>query len=298
MFPSKILLFGEYSVMFGSQVLAFPYAPFHGRFLFADKQTTITSESNESIRRFLFFLQSIENELLVALDLKKLEQELKQGLCFESNIPQGYGLGSSGALVAALFDRYKTTAASFDYLQLKRIFAQLESFFHGSSSGFDPLVAYTQQAILQSDNDIKQTNIPLDRFETESSFFLIDTKLVRQTAPLVEHFIKKSKDTNFLNQLKQNYIPQVNAAIAYTLAANTQSLQQCMQDISRFQYTQMREFIPPAFHSVWNEGLQNKQFALKLCGAGGGGFILGFSTQYEKLYHWFSSNQLSVIPLK
>ncbi len=298
MFPSKILLFGEYSVMFGSQALAFPYAPFHGQFVFTDKQTAITDESNQSIRRVLCFLQSIENELLASFDLKKLEKELDAGLYFASNIPQGYGLGSSGALVAALFDRYKTTEASFDYHQLKRIFAQLESFFHGSSSGFDPLVAYTQQAILQSDDEIKQTNVPLGRFEAGSSFFLIDTKLARQTAPLVELFVTKSKNANFLNQLKQNYIPQVNAAIAYTLSADSQGLQQRMQDISRFQYSQMREFIPDTFHSIWNDGLENKQFALKLCGAGGGGFILGFSTQYEKLHHWFSSKQLAVIPLE
>ncbi len=31
---------------------------------------------------------------------------LKTGLYFDSSIPQGYGVGSSGALVAAIYDKY------------------------------------------------------------------------------------------------------------------------------------------------------------------------------------------------
>ena len=40
--------------------------------------------------------------------LKKgfLKRVQNNGLFFKSNIPQGYGLGSSGAMVAAFYDRY------------------------------------------------------------------------------------------------------------------------------------------------------------------------------------------------
>ena len=54
---------------------------------------------------------------------------------FDSSIPQGYGVGSSGALVAAIYDKYahdKITVLENltreKLLQLKSIFAQMESF--------------------------------------------------------------------------------------------------------------------------------------------------------------------------
>src|SRR5690242_20746449 len=40
------------------------------------------------------------------LDLAALENDLNKGLYFDSSIPQGFGVGSSGALVAAIYDQY------------------------------------------------------------------------------------------------------------------------------------------------------------------------------------------------
>jgi mevalonate kinase len=51
------------------------------------------------------------------------------------SIPQGYGVGSSGALVAAIYDRYAQDKIVLEnltrekLLQLKNIFSQMESFF-------------------------------------------------------------------------------------------------------------------------------------------------------------------------
>jgi mevalonate kinase len=55
---------------------------------------------------------------------------------FDSTIPQGYGVGSSGALVAAIYDKYAQDKITVlenltreKLLQLKNIFSQMESFF-------------------------------------------------------------------------------------------------------------------------------------------------------------------------
>ena len=41
--------------------------------------------------------------------------------------------------------------------------------------------------------------------------------------------------------------------------------------------------IPAAFREIWEEGTQpESSFSLKLCGAGGGGFILGISSDWQK----------------
>ena len=64
---------------------------------------------------------------------------------FDSSIPQGYGIGSSGALVASIYDQYALDKITVlenltkEKLQhLKTVFAAMESFFHGKSSGLRP----------------------------------------------------------------------------------------------------------------------------------------------------------------
>ena len=74
---------------------------------------------------------------------------------FDSSIPQGYGVGSSGALVASIYDQYAADKITVlenltrdKLLKLKQIFALMESFFHGKSSGLDPLNSYLSLPIL------------------------------------------------------------------------------------------------------------------------------------------------------
>ena len=79
---------------------------------------------------------------------------------FDSSIPQGYGVGSSGALVAAIYDKYADDKITVlenltrdKLLKLKAIFSKMESFFHGKSSGLDPLNSYLSLPILINSKD-------------------------------------------------------------------------------------------------------------------------------------------------
>ena len=40
--------------------------------------------------------------------------------------------------------------------------------------------------------------------------------------------------------------------------------------------------IPQGFHELWKQGLDSEDYYLKLCGSGGGGFVMGFTRYYEK----------------
>jgi mevalonate kinase len=40
--------------------------------------------------------------------------------------------------------------------------------------------------------------------------------------------------------------------------------------------------IPSNYHEIWKKGIESNAFYLKLCGSGGGGFILGFTRDYSK----------------
>ena len=39
-------------------------------------------------------------------NIEKLNADIADGMYFDSSIPQGYGVGSSGALVAAIYSEY------------------------------------------------------------------------------------------------------------------------------------------------------------------------------------------------
>ena len=122
-------------MIFGSEALLTPYYSAFGEWSSViNRPSAQAFESNESIRKFYNYLN--DNDEFRILDLKRFEMEINAGLFFDSNIPLGYGVGSSGALVAAIFDRYKLIEIN-DIPKLKNFLAKMESFFHGSSSGME-----------------------------------------------------------------------------------------------------------------------------------------------------------------
>ena len=128
--------------------LTIPYSHFNGSLRFINKNhytdLDFARNSNQQLREY--YEQYIEpiakkNGLPSKFNHKLLEKEIGDGLYFESSIPEGYGLGSSGALVAALYHRYakngqvssRSSTSKTDIPQLKSDLAILESWFHGTS---------------------------------------------------------------------------------------------------------------------------------------------------------------------
>ena len=119
-----------------------------------EEETEATRISHQSLCDYTEYLKGLPEELL-RLDWEALHADLDLRLYFDSSIPQGYGVGSSGALVAAFYDRYAVDKISpqADLIpeklsRLKSIFAAMESYFHGKSSGLDPLNSYLSLPLL------------------------------------------------------------------------------------------------------------------------------------------------------
>jgi mevalonate kinase len=55
--------------------------------------------------------------------------------------------------------------------------------------------------------------------------------------------------------------------------------------------------IPSAFEKEWMYGITSGKFMLKLCGSGGGGFILGFTHNYKEVSERFTKQGLEIIPV-
>ena len=288
-YPAKLLLFGEHSVLRGSQALAVPFRQFGGQWAYSDdlsKQYDLPKLAN--------YLKKLSKTDGIALDTEGVLQALKAGLYFDSNVPRGYGLGSSGALVAALYDTFSTDK-TLSNGEVKIILGKMESYFHGASSGFDPLISFVQKPILVKKD--KSLEI-LSDLKTDAQIFLLDTHQPRKAEALIKLFLDKCEQNAAYNTLIENeLVPYIDDAIGAFLQNRTDLLFETVHHISFFQYRFFTEMIPLAYKNVWLEGLANDTFKLKLCGAGGGGFILGFCKNFVKTKKVLSKSGFSVLPI-
>jgi mevalonate kinase len=271
-YPSKLLLFGEYGVLYGSKALAIPFEKFSGRLVLDD-----ALPNDSSLFKFSEYLKGIESELKIPFDVDGFKHDSEKGLKFISTIPQNYGLGSSGALTAAVFDRYrkvKSDINSFPSVELRHDLAKIESFFHGKSSGTDPLVSLLQKPIL-IENEIFRT-IETSSFDiATSNLFIVDSQVQGKTSGLVSAFLEKMKDQNFFDLFKNAYTSFSDVAIERLPGNNIPQFYDCLANLSNFQLNSMNELIPAHIQEYFRIGLNSGKFSLKLCGSGGGGFFLG-----------------------
>jgi len=310
-FYAKLMLFGEYSVICDSMGLTIPYAHFTGELSFMNNEQyteyDFALESNRHLKDYLVYLKDLfsRKRLSFDLDIEKLELDIEKGLYFESNIPQGYGIGSSGALVAALYNAYSNgdlrhikVLTPRDIQRLKEIFSQMESYFHGVSSGLDPLLCYIKYPLLiRSRNEIETVGIPRNKFPENGAIFLINTGRVGKTGPLVKLFFERCNDEDFMFHVDNDYIPSNNQCITSLLAGDMNSFFPALNRLSAFQYKYFREMIPAEYEKYWEKGLETEDFKFKLCGSGGGGFILGIAKNFSQTKAYFEQEGVETIPV-
>lgn len=281
-FYSKILLFGEYSVLAGSKALTIPFTIYEGHFEISNDKSELAIQSNLILKEFSEYIQEHKAEFVYKVDIDFFRYELEQGLYFNSTIPFGYGLGSSGALVAAFFDRYVKVDEGDQnntfLSELKRDMAIAESFFHGTSSGIDPLSIYLGVTLKF---DTENIILPDSSLLTEqlSDFYLVDAGKKSDTSLLVNIFLKKAKDKAYKKLIFNEFVPSVNSIIEKLTSFGKDTIKEDMKSISEFQLNYFRECIPDQFIQIWSEGLKSDNFYLKLCGSGGGGYLLMWSVR-------------------
>ena len=300
LFYSKILLFGEYGIIEDSKGLSIPYNFFNGALKFSKLETKDSKKSNKILLQFHNYLSGIHD---LDLDLSKFEKDLSKGIFFDSSIPQGYGVGSSGAIVAAVYDKYaKSKIKIYENLNrnklvdLRNIFSKMESFFHGKSSGLDPLNSYLSIPILiESKNKIDVTGIPIEKVNGEGAIFLLDSGQMGSTATMVEIFMKKMKDEGFRKMLNAKFIKYTNSCVDSFLKGDLKNLFKNTKILSGIVFENFKPMIPNKFHKVWKTGIESGSYFLKLCGSGGGGYILGFAPNIEKAKKDLTGYNLEVV---
>ncbi len=268
-----------------------PLAAYSGHWALA-KPAQAATKLQQNLSALCQYLEDLEasKQLLAPLQLSAFRKDLQAGWYFASSIPGGYGAGSSGALCAAIYDRYGVAeGASEDLVHLKKVLAQIESFFHGASSGTDPLVSFLRRAVhLFSAEHLEEVDLPV-RSGDDPFLFLLDTQKARKTEPLVQVFLKQCEDQDFVEQALKPLLQLNQEAIAAYRRGDWEILRSTYQQISQLQFDYFGNMIPEAFRKVWKKGLVDKKYYFKLCGAGGGGFILGIGKDWGEVKKTFGS---------
>jgi len=301
LFYAKILLFGEYGIIKDSKGLAIPYNAYRGALKTSKNLTGKSLESNQNLERLYQYLAALQTNL-VSFNLVSFKEDLENGMYFDSSIPQGYGVGSSGALVASIYDKYaaeKTTVLENltrdKLLNLKSVFALMESFFHGKSSGLDPLNSYLSLPILiNSKDNVEPAGIPSQK-QGKGAVFLLDSEQVGETEPMVNIFMNKMKNEGFRKMISEEFSTTTDACIDDFLQGNVKSLFGNVKSLSKIVLTNFKPMIPDAFHKVWEKGISTNDYYLKLCGSGGGGYILGFTEDFAKAQKSLKDYKLELV---
>jgi len=265
-YHSKLLLVGEYALLVGGDALSICYDTFYGVWQYGVHE-------NPSLHPLLHYIRNHETLSKIILHTP-FENELFKGLFFKSNIPEGYGLGSSGALCAAVLDQF--SKAHFRELnEIKSILGMMESFFHGQSSGLDPLVSYMDKTLwVKHTGHVELIPNHIQLNAKKYSISLYDSGQSRHTELLVNVFKEKINSTSF-RELYQQEIIQVNHHLIDALLNQYEDL--VIQNWKQLSINSLEiydAFIPTHVKKYWQQGLDNNDYYLKLCGAGGGGYFL------------------------
>lgn len=273
-YPGKIILFGEYTIINGGEVLAVPTSKMGARWVYAPS----SDDRDATLLDYADYLCTIEPP---PIDLDLFLKDVKKGIFLQSDIPVGYGCGSSGALVAAVFDRYNAHKQHFSLLELKDIFSKMESFFHGKSSGIDPLVSFLNRPVRINNDGIEILDGDFDGLM--NNFYLLDSGKSKSTAKFVKIFNDKTTDKEFARKIA-SLKDVVNVAIENLVVhSDRRALHDNVKEISMLQWSNFQDMIPAHIKPHWKSALEQSDFTIKLCGSGGGGYFLVYTEDPTKI---------------
>ncbi len=279
-FPAKVLLTGEFTVLTSGTALAVPLSSYFSKW-------GLSKAPDPRLLNLIPHLSKISD-----FDINRYIRDINNGWHLESNIPIGYGLGSSGSVSAALLFKYGINNDIKDLYQLKIQLAEIEKFFHGTSSGFDPLISFTHAAYLVQHNNLTKVEFGNTHFQFIKNLFLFDSLQARDNIIPIDWFYQSSKEIRFqktcteLNALNEIFISSI-------LSLNRASFTESMKQISFLQLENFSPLIPEKLIPLWEQGLQSDEYYLKLCGKGGGGFYLIYVNEQKNILN----KEFNVVPI-
>jgi len=258
-YHAKVLLFGEHLVLDGASSLAIPLPTYTGSWS--------SQESTDDLTKFLDFLLHLP--FIPSGVLKILRQS---GLNFISDIPRGYGVGSSGALCAAVYEYIFPSFREKKPLLVLKELAMMEGFFHGRSSGLDAYVILMDKPVLFQNGNIEKVSFKVGDFPQD--IYLLDSGKKRSSKDMIKGYL-----SNTDSHLKSSLIDLNNDIVERALFSEKQDFVSKIKEMSRIQFSLFSPMIVDSVQSYWKYGLTSGSYSIKLCGAGGGGYYLAIGPE-------------------
>ena len=177
-------------------------------------------------------------------------------------------------------------------MEIRKPLATIEACFHGSSSGIDPLTSFLNQPVLIGNSNQTISTPDLSLFFENYTLFLIHTNEKGNTGELVSHFLEKYKNQRYKDKIDLVYLPLIAQTIEAIIAGDFESFESLMKKYSQFQLSNFDPMISVTMRKHFEYGIKTGDFHLKLCGSGGGGYLLALSRNRSKAESYFTMNQL------
>jgi mevalonate kinase len=287
---SKLLLFGEYSILAGASAITLPLHDYSARLVLPDSVDGTDIESNEVLKKYIHYLEE-NDDLKEHIDIERLHSLIDEGLYLQSNIPQGYGLGSSASLCVAIYKSFGLTKLDH-LLELKELYALMESYFHGKSSGLDPLTIHANRILYANSAQVECLPENYDLFEEGMYVYLLNSNIRRNAAQLITTFRNLLDEEEYKTEFSLKYLPLLEKVVA-DIKVKSQVLWADLLEFSKMQFIFFQKMIPGSIYRVWEQSLSTGEICFKLLGAGGGGFFLVFSR--EKLNRLEEFNLIPIL---
>ena len=280
-YPSKIMLVGEYGVVVGGSALTIPFHHFYATVRRMDdippgKEAEAARSARYLADLYTYIREVPEGVFKAEPDLERFSGNMDK-YWLEMTIPTGYGLGSSGAVSAAVYDLFFPAARSLDLPRQRADLATIESYFHGRSSGVDALTCHAGTSLhFLEDGSIRHVELDPAAIPGGYWFFLLDSGVKFDTGPLVRKFLENMEDPHFAGPVREDYLLINRKLIESLLGLRQVDPAMLVRLVSDFQFNHMREMIPDRMVDAWIEGLVTNEYYFKLNGSGGG-FMLGIA---------------------
>ena len=90
------------------------------------------------------------------------------------------------------------------------------------------------------------------------------------------------------------YIPIVYT-ISNFLKCNYEEFEKNFIDLSKKTFTNFKEMLPNNFKKLWIDGIENEDYYLKLCGSGGGGYLIGLTRNLKAIEKHFPDKKIETL---
>ena len=118
------------------------------------------------------------------------------------------------------------------------------------------MISFLNQALLVSGpKEIETVKINKVQREDSGAVFLIDSKVIGETQPLVEQFRKNYEETSFGKEVDRKLNPLVNGAIHAYISNDVNTLFEQVNKLSAFQLNNLGWMIPDSVSEIWQNGL-------------------------------------------